>query len=103
METVMFGYVRIYKPELKMAEYEHYQGIYCSLCRQLGKRYGPLARLTLSYDFTFLAMVPDGAGRRLRRFPAGALRASSAEKTHLLLRERQPVLRRRRGDPSRVL
>lgn len=56
METVMFGYVRIYKPELKMAEYEHYQGIYCSLCKQLGKRYGPLARLTLSYDFTFLAM-----------------------------------------------
>ena len=56
LETGMFGYVRIYKPELKMAEYEHYQGIYCSLCKQLGKRYGALARMTLSYDFTFLAM-----------------------------------------------
>lgn len=52
----MFGYVRIYKPELKMAEYEHYQGVYCSLCKQLGKRYGFFSRLTLSYDFTFLAI-----------------------------------------------
>ena len=52
----MFGYVRIYKPDLKVAEYEHYQGIYCSLCKQLGKRYGFMARMTLSYDFTFLAM-----------------------------------------------
>lgn len=52
----MFGYVRIYKPELKMAEYEHYQGVYCSLCKQLGKRYGFLARMTLSYDLTFLAL-----------------------------------------------
>lgn len=52
----MFGYVRIHKPELKMAEYELYQGIYCSLCKQLGKHYGFLSRMTLSYDFTFLAM-----------------------------------------------
>ena len=52
----MFGYVRIYKPELKMAEFEHYQGVYCSLCKQLGKRYGVMARMTLSYDFTFLAV-----------------------------------------------
>lgn len=53
----MFGYVRVYKPELKMAEYEHYQAVYCSLCKQLGKRYGLLARMTLSYDFTFLALL----------------------------------------------
>ncbi|MDD3693581.1 MAG: DUF5685 family protein [Oscillospiraceae bacterium] len=52
----MFGYVRIFKPELKVSEYEHYQGIYCSLCKQLGKRYGFFSRLTLSYDFTFLAI-----------------------------------------------
>lgn len=52
----MFGYVRVYKPDLRMAEYEHYQGIYCSLCKQLGKRYGFFARMTLSYDFAFLAL-----------------------------------------------
>lgn len=53
----MFGYVRLMKPEIKMGEYEQYQGIYCTLCRRLGKRYGLTARLTLSYDMTFLALL----------------------------------------------
>lgn len=53
----MFGYVRIAKPELKVKEYEVYKAIYCSLCRSLGKHYGILSRLTLSYDFTFLALL----------------------------------------------
>lgn len=53
----MFGYVRIRKPELRVAEYETYRGVYCSLCRELGRRYGLPARLTLSYDFTFLALL----------------------------------------------
>ena len=53
----MFGYVRVYQPELKMGEFEQYRGVYCSLCKSLGKRYGFFARMTLSYDFTFLAVV----------------------------------------------
>ncbi len=53
----MFGYVKIAKGELKVWEYETYKAIYCSLCRRLGKTYGPFARLTLSYDFTFLALL----------------------------------------------
>ena len=53
----MFGYVRIYKPDLKVLEYEQYQGVYCALCRALGKRYGPVARLVLSYDMTFFALL----------------------------------------------
>ena len=52
----MFGYVKIWKPELKVAEYEQYQGVYCSLCKQLGRRYGLFSRLTLSYDLAFLAL-----------------------------------------------
>ena len=52
----MFGYVRVFQPELKMGEFEQYRGVYCSLCKQLGKRYGILSRFTLSYDFTFLAL-----------------------------------------------
>lgn len=51
------GYVRAYKPEMKIKHYEAYRGIYCSLCRVLGKRYGIIARLTLSYDFTFFAIL----------------------------------------------
>lgn len=53
----MFGYIRIQKPELKVKEYEMYKAVYCSLCRELGRSYGFLARLTLSYDFTFLALL----------------------------------------------
>ncbi len=53
----MFGYIRIAKPELKVKEYDTYKAVYCSLCRELGKNYGFFARLTLSYDFTFLALL----------------------------------------------
>ncbi len=53
----MFGYVRPYKPELKLAEYDSYKAVYCGLCKQLGRSFGPLARLTLSYDFAFLAAL----------------------------------------------
>jgi len=49
--------VKIKKGELKVWEYETYKAIYCSLCKRLGKTYGPTARLTLSYDFTFLATL----------------------------------------------
>lgn len=52
----MFGYIKVYQPELKMREYELYKGVYCALCETLGKRYGLTARMTLSYDFTFLAL-----------------------------------------------
>lgn len=40
-----------------MAEFDTYQAVYCGLCHQLGKAYGPFAKLTLSYDFTFVAML----------------------------------------------
>ena len=53
----MFGYVRVCKPELKVKEYEMYKAVYCSLCKYLGKKYGVLSRMTLSYDFTFLALI----------------------------------------------
>lgn len=53
----MFGYVRPYKPEMKIREFETYQAIYCGLCKQLGRSFGPLARFTLNYDFTFLALL----------------------------------------------
>lgn len=53
----MFGYIRACKPELKVKEYDIYKAIYCSLCKKLGKSYGILSRFTLSYDFTFLALL----------------------------------------------
>jgi len=49
----MLGYVKPYKPEMKIREYECYRGFYCSLCRALGKKYGLLSKLFLSFDVTF--------------------------------------------------
>ncbi len=53
----MFGYIKPVKPELKVRELEYYRGIYCGLCRSMGKHTGGFSRLTLSYDFAFLAAV----------------------------------------------
>lgn len=53
----MFGYIRAEKQELRMKEFELYKAVYCSLCRNLGRSYGILSRFTLSYDFTFLAIL----------------------------------------------
>ncbi|MEE0928405.1 MAG: DUF5685 family protein [Acutalibacteraceae bacterium] len=53
----MFGYIRASKPEMRIKEFEMYKTVYCSLCKELGKTYGIAARFTLSYDFTFLALL----------------------------------------------
>ena len=52
----MFGFVRIHKPELKVKDYEAYRGVYCSLCKALGKEYSIFARFILNYDCTFLSL-----------------------------------------------
>ena len=53
----MFGYVKTDKPEMKIKEYEAYRGLYCSLCKAMGKHFGIFSRLTLSYDITFLVLT----------------------------------------------
>lgn len=53
----MFGYLQIDKAELKVREYEAYKAVYCGLCKQLGKDYSFLTRLSLSYDCTFYTMM----------------------------------------------
>ena len=53
----MFGYIRAYKPFLRVYEYEIYRSVYCGLCKAMGRRYGFFTRFTLSYDFTFLSLV----------------------------------------------
>lgn len=56
----LFGYIKPFQPELKIAEFDTYKAVYCGLCKQLGRSFGPFSRLTLSYDFTFLAMAWHG-------------------------------------------
>lgn len=53
----MFGYIRPFKPEMKVREYDVYKAIYCGLCKELGKSFGFMSRMTLSYDFVFLALI----------------------------------------------
>lgn len=64
----MFGYIKPLAPELKVKEQEAYRAIYCGLCKQLGRVYGPMSRLTLSYDFAFLAMLAIGVRGELVEF-----------------------------------
>ena len=53
----MFGYVKPYTPELKVADHEKYRAVYCGVCRQIGKTSGQLSRLGLTYDIVLLCSV----------------------------------------------
>lgn len=64
----MFGYIKPYKPEMKMKEFDTYKAIYCGLCKKLGEKYGFFARMTLSYDFTFLALISLGLSEQCSGF-----------------------------------
>ncbi len=55
----MFGFVNVYKDELKVKDYNIFKAYYCGLCKALGKRYNQLVRLGLSYDMTFLSIIAD--------------------------------------------
>lgn len=53
----MFGYVVADRANLKPEELERYQAVYCGLCRTIGARHGQGARMTLTYDMTFLLLL----------------------------------------------
>lgn len=55
----MLGYVVSYKPEMKVKEAELYKAYYCGICKSIGRRYGQLPRMVLSYDAAFLAVMLD--------------------------------------------
>ena len=60
----MFGYVKPQIPELKVKEYELYKATYCGLCRTMGRRTGCMSKMTLNYDFVFLALLRKVAEKR---------------------------------------
>lgn len=53
----MFGYVTICREHLSEEGFNAFRAYYCGLCREIGKRCSQFARLGLSYDITFLAIV----------------------------------------------
>ncbi len=53
----VFGYVMANGDELSKEQLSRYTAVYCGICRHLRDAGGQTARLGLSYDVTFLAMV----------------------------------------------
>ena len=53
----MFGFVTASLDRLSDEQRERYKSCYCGLCRSLKERHGSLARMTLTYDMTFLVLV----------------------------------------------
>lgn len=52
----MFGYVRPNKAELLVREFTRYRSVYCGICKEIGRTYGQLPRIALTYDITMLGV-----------------------------------------------
>lgn len=70
----MFGYIRPVVGELKVRENEMFRAVYCGLCRSMGSHTGCASRMTLSYDFVFLALLR--AALTGEKFSVGAHRCA---------------------------
>lgn len=53
----MFGYVTVDNNQMTEDEYAVFSSYYCGVCKATGKVASQMARLGLSYDITFLALV----------------------------------------------
>lgn len=53
----MFGYIQANLKDLSKEEQIRYRSAYCGLCRTLGEKHGISAKLALSYDLTFVALL----------------------------------------------
>ena len=54
----MFGYIKIFENQLRVCDLKAYKGVYCGLCRRIAT-YSQTARLMLSFDMVFLAMLSE--------------------------------------------
>ena len=63
----MFGYVRYDLPNLLIKDFMLYKALYCGLCKSIGAACGQRARLSLTYDVTFLsALLHNMTGTDIR-------------------------------------
>lgn len=53
----MFGYVTANRKDLDKDQQQRYAAVYCGICRQIRERSSQTARLSLSYDMAFLALL----------------------------------------------
>ena len=54
----MFGYIKVFENKLRVCDLKAYKGVYCGLCRRIAC-YSQLARMLLSFDMVFLAMLAE--------------------------------------------
>jgi hypothetical protein len=87
----MFGYIRPYKAEMLVREYEEYKAVYCALCREMGKEYGVFSRLTLSYDCTFYAVLLLSLGQEHLCFEAKRCVANPLKKCQYCITGREEL------------
>ena len=74
----MFGYVMANGRELSKDQQKRYSAVYCGICRQIRQCASNMARLGLSYDMAFLALLlmslyepqEDGGGHACMLHPA---------------------------------
>lgn len=64
----LFGYINVFKDELKIKDYDTYRAYYCGLCKKLGKNHNQFMRLSLNYDLTFLALLLDSLSDEKNEF-----------------------------------
>lgn len=69
----MFGYVTACKERLSDEGKKIYQSYYCGLCHAIGKRGSQAARLGLSNDITFLALVLSSLGDEVKSGDKGCI------------------------------
>lgn len=51
----MFGYINPYDPYLYKKDDVLYKSLYCGICKSIGATCGQVARMSLTYDITFLS------------------------------------------------
>jgi len=55
----MIGYIKIFKPELKVKNLQIYESYYCGVCKSLKTRYGLFKNMTLNNDAVFVSLLID--------------------------------------------
>ncbi|MDR3179009.1 MAG: DUF5685 family protein [Oscillospiraceae bacterium] len=67
----MFGYIKPVEDELLVKELRIYKGIYCSLCRTIGKHFGVFSRIFLGYECTFLSIIALSRKKTMVKIKSG--------------------------------
>lgn len=80
----MFGYVRPYKSELLVKEYDMYKAVYCGLCKEMGRHYGIATRFALNYDLCFYTMLALNYSKQCPKLKKGRCTFNPAKKCNYL-------------------